>query len=180
MKPTRSKSKDGQKVLKSNILPGRRGKVDASEPGGVSEPGKEEATRPVNAKRQKTKIDIGDREKIKMKAFGKGYAVGKPTFTYGYVRAKKGDLYDVDWDAGDSMLTHKRHLSTHDSESEDDENESRLNRRITKETLYSLTDPVRWSGPIAAEPYWEGQLASRFLRSPAKRRLAGLGASGKE
>jgi len=144
----RSKSKDKKKVMESNILPGRRRKVDASEPGGASGPGKEEATRQANAKRQKIKIDIGDRVKIKTKAFGKGYAVGKPTFTYGYVRAKKGDLYDVEWDAGDSMLTHKRHLSIHDSESEDENNEPKFNGRMSKETLL----PILSVGTALSQP----------------------------
>ncbi len=40
----RSKSKDEKKVMESNILPGRRRKVDASEPGGTSGRGKEEET----------------------------------------------------------------------------------------------------------------------------------------
>jgi hypothetical protein len=149
----RSKLKDGQEVLKSNILPGRRRKVDASEPRGFRGPGKEEATQPFSTKRQKTMIGIGDRVKIKTKAFGKGYAAGKPTFTYGYVRAKKGDLFDVEWDAGDSMMTHKRHLSTHDSESEDESNEPKLNGRISKETIL----PILSVGAALSQPNPSGK-----------------------
>ncbi len=49
------------------------------------------------------------------------------------------DLYDVVWDAGDSMLTHKRHLTPHDSESEDeDENEPRYNSRLNKDTILPI------------------------------------------
>jgi hypothetical protein len=144
----RSTSKDGQSVSKSNILNGRRRKIDVLEPGGARGINTEEPTRPDNTKKRKTKIDIGDRVKIKTKAFGKAYAVGKPMFTYGYVQAKKGDLYNVEWDAGDSMLTHKRHLSTHDSESEDEDDGPKLNSRITKETIL----PILSVGSALSQP----------------------------
>jgi hypothetical protein len=145
----RSKFKDGQKVSKTNILPGKRRNGRASESGGDNPRPVEETGGPVNKmKRKRTQIDIGDRVKIKTKAFGKGYAEGKPTFTYGYVRGKKGDLYEVEWDAGDSMMTHKRHLSTYNSESEGEGEEPKLNGRITKETIL----PILSVGTALSQP----------------------------
>jgi hypothetical protein len=116
--------------------------------------------------------------KIKTKAFGKGYAEGKPAFTYGFVRKRKGDLYDVEWDAGDSMLTHERHLSAHHSESEDDENEPRLNSRISRETLL----PILSVGTALSQPNptgkdsWPRDFYEALLRDDWR----GLGASGKK
>jgi hypothetical protein len=73
----------------------------------------------------------------KTKAFGVGYAKGRPTFTYGYVKNKKGDLYDVLWDAGYTMATHKRHLTPHDSDT-DEEEDPRYNSRISKDTILPI------------------------------------------
>ena len=74
-------------------------------------------------KTTKRKIDVGDRVKIQTKKFGKAYAVGLPMYTYGYVREKKGDLYEVIWDAGDVMTAHKRHLTYQDENDDETENE---------------------------------------------------------
>jgi len=133
------KKKDNLKmapeISKTNILPERRKRVGASAIGGVRDQGNVDPSPAVKRK----KVDIGDRVKIKTRAFGKGYAEGKPTYTYGYVKGKKGDLYDVLWDAGDTMLAHKRHISLHDSDTESDgELEPRLNSRISKETLLPI------------------------------------------
>ena len=103
---------------------------------------------------KKKRIDIGDRVKIKTRAFGSGYAKGKPKFTYGHVKQKKGDLYDVLWDAGDSMVAHKRHLEAHDSDSEEDENvEPRYNDRLDKETIL----PILSVGAQLSQPNPDGK-----------------------
>ena len=88
----------------------------------------------------KRRIDVGDRVKIQTKKFGKAYAVGLPIYTYGYVREKKGDLYEVIWDAGDVMKAHKRHLIYQgENENEDDvESEPKYNGKITKETILPI------------------------------------------
>ena len=46
------------------------------------------------------------------------------------------------------MLTHKRHLSTHDSESEDEDDGPKLNSRITKETIL----PILSVGSALSQP----------------------------
>ena len=53
-----------------------------------------------------------------------------PTWTYGYVREMKGDLYEVIWDAGDIMKAHKRHLIYQDEN--ENETEMKMNRFITE------------------------------------------------
>jgi hypothetical protein len=91
--------------------------------------------RGAKEKQLKRKIEVGDRVKILTKKFGKAYAEGLPTFTFGYVRGKKGDLFDVLWDAGDAMMAHRRHLSFHDENDEQDEDEPKFNGKITKEII---------------------------------------------
>ncbi len=82
---------------------------------------------------------MGGRVKIKTLAFGKGYAAGLPEFTYGLVRGKKGDLYDVLWDAGDSMQTHKRHLTAEDSENDSvEESEPLYYSKMNEETILPI------------------------------------------
>ena len=90
-------------VVKENIKEGSRKRSGSSKSGGVPDTN--------TGKVKKKKIEVGGRVKIKTLAFGKRYAAGLPEFTYGLVRGKKGDMYDVLWDAGDSMQTHKRHLT---------------------------------------------------------------------
>jgi hypothetical protein len=127
----KSKTQAEVDVVRSNILPEGKRRIGSSKSGGVSD------SNAVNETPKKRKIDVGDRVKIKTKAFGIGYAKGRPTFTYGYVKKKKGDLYDVLWDAGDTMVAHKRHLTSHDSDSEDEE-DPRYNSRISKETILPI------------------------------------------
>jgi len=141
--------KDGGKVSKRNILPEGQTRAETQQGGGekILHPN-ESSSSADNPRRKKLKIDLGDRVKIKTKAFGKGYAEGRPSFTYGYVRGKKGDLYDVEWDAGDSMMTHKRHLSKHISDSEGEDDEPKFNGRITKDTIL----PILSVGTALSQP----------------------------
>ena len=75
---------------------------------------------------KRKKVEVGSRVKIKTSAFGKSYAEGLPEYTYGLVRSKKGDVFDVLWDAGDFMNTHKRHLTVvNDGDVSDGEDEPR-------------------------------------------------------
>ncbi len=127
----RSAVLDEGKVSKKNILYKARNRKGTIPTGGENHHASKESSSSVknlkrkksnesyssggNLKQKKSKIEVGNRVKIKTTAFGKGYAEGKPEFTYGFVRKRKGDLYDVEWDAGDFMLTHKRHLSAHHS-----------------------------------------------------------------
>jgi hypothetical protein len=76
-------------VTEGNILPKTKKRGKASATGGVQDPELDESMP------KKKRIDVGDRVKIKTRAFGSIYAKGKPKFTYGHVRQKKGDLYDV-------------------------------------------------------------------------------------
>ena len=101
---------------------------------------KEDETKVNKDKKAKKKIDVGDRVKIQTKKFGKAYAVGMPTWTYGYVREMKGDLYEVIWDAGDIMKAHKRHLIYQDENENETENQSEpiYNGKITKETILPI------------------------------------------
>ena len=163
----KNKGKDGGKVSKRNMLPEGKTRAETLRSGGEKSPSpKDSSSSADNPRKKRLKIDLGDRVKIKTRAFGKGYAEGKPEFTYGYVRGKKGDLYDVEWDAGDSMLTHKRHLSAHQRESEDDENEPRFNSRITKETLLPiLSVGTALSQPNASEKdSWPRDFYEALLR----------------
>jgi hypothetical protein len=125
--------KMGSALKKENVLAKGRKRAATSESGGVEPEAKKTSVQ------KRKKIEIGDRVKIKTRSFGISYARGRPKFTYGQVIQKKGDLYDVVWDAGDTMLTHKRHLTPHDSESEkEDENEPRYNSRLSKETILPI------------------------------------------
>jgi hypothetical protein len=90
----------------------------------------------ITASQPKKKIDVGDRVKIKALKFGKAYAEGLPTFTYGNVKGKKGDLFEVLWDAGDTMLTHKRHLIYQLGYEVEDEEEPAFNGKINKTLSY--------------------------------------------
>ena len=127
----KNKTQAGVDVDGINILPEGKRRNRSSKSGGVVD------ANAVGKPPKKRKIDVGDRVKIKTKAFGIGYSKGKPTFTYGYVKNKKGDLYDVQWDAGDTMVAHRRHLAPHDSDTEDDE-DPRYNSRVTKETILPI------------------------------------------
>jgi hypothetical protein len=91
IKKKADKPKEG--IALKNILGTKRRKIF-----------KEAESKDDQVKAIQKKIDVGDRVKIQTKKFGKAYAVGLPTWTYGYVREKKGDLYEVMWDAGDGKL----------------------------------------------------------------------------
>jgi hypothetical protein len=135
-------------ITEGNILPKTKKRGKASATGGVQDP------EPDESMSKKKRIDVGDRVKIKTRAFGSGYAKGKPKFTYGHVKQKKGDLYDVLWDAGDSMVAHKRHLEAHESDSEEDENEEpRYNGRLDKETIL----PILSVGSQLSQPNPDGK-----------------------
>ena len=95
IKKRAGKLKEG--IALKNILGTKRRKVFKD---GVSKGNDEKTT--------KKRIDVGDRVKIQTKKFGKAYAVGLPTYTYGYVREKNGDLYEVIWDAGDAGRKRKQ------------------------------------------------------------------------
>ena len=101
---------------------------------------KEDETKVNKDKKAKKKIDVGDRVKIQTKKFGKTYAVGMPTWTYGYVREMKGDLYEVIWNAGDIMKAHKRHLIYQDENENETESQSEpiYNGKTTKETILPI------------------------------------------
>jgi hypothetical protein len=144
----KSKEKDNTQVSQGNAITSRRKRDNASVLGGAPSAETKDAAQP---KAKKKKLGVGDRVKIRTRAFGKGYANGKPTFTYGRVRKQKGDLFDVLWDAGNSMLTHKRHLAPHDSETEDDE--PLLNSRLSKETIL----PVLSVGAALSQPNPNGK-----------------------
>jgi hypothetical protein len=87
---------------------------------------------------ERSKIDVGDRVKIKTLKFGKAYAVGLPTFTYGYVKGKKSDRFEVLWDAGDTMMTHKRHLIYQSGDGVENEDEPKFNGKINKDTILPI------------------------------------------
>jgi hypothetical protein len=142
------KRKDNTKVSQENIITKGRKRDNASVSGGAQPEETKDATQP---KPKKKKICVGDRVKIRTRAFGKGYANGKPKFTYGNVRKQKGDLFDVLWDAGDTMLTHKRHLVPHDSETEDEE--PLFNSRLSKETIL----PILSVGAALSQPNPNGK-----------------------
>jgi hypothetical protein len=115
----------------------------------LDEKGKESA----KTKQVKRKIDIGDRVKIKTRKFGIAYAKGLPTFTYGSVRGKKGDLFDVLWDEGDEMTAHKRHLSLQESEDEHEGDDPRLDSKVSMETLL----PILSVGASLSQPSSSGK-----------------------
>jgi hypothetical protein len=92
----------------------------------------------IAASQPKKKIDVGDRVKIRTLKFGKAYAEGLPKFTYGYVKGKKGDLFEVLWDAGDTMMTHKRHLIYQMGDGVVDEEEPVFNGKINKNTILPI------------------------------------------
>jgi hypothetical protein len=144
-KKTKFKSVD---VIESNILQGSRKRAGPSESGGAPDSNKN------NGAPKRKKVEVGSRVKIKTSAFGKAYAEGLPEYTYGIVRVKKGDVFNVLWDAGDSMNTHKRHLIVvDDGEDSDGEDEPLYRSKLTKETIL----PILSVGAALSQPNPNGK-----------------------